>query len=369
MIKESFESLSEYKSPDNKYVVNEYLLLEKGDDDGVLGKILDRGLSFVPRAMRFKKAKKVMRKYLASYTAKAKKLISSFSKSLTRKVSKIESEYKKLKADKLKQLIEDGKREEAVKLAKDQLKELEDYKKEQMTQLSKGIENILGAYTKSIENRIDNPGFILNVELSEKGKGELKAKWVELSTVQDNKIDEYKTNIIKTEGWKKLDDIISELTGFVESRRSTGDADVVFNVHDIVPQGGGEYLIRVHLRVGGGRPEVQEKGVLIGENPEDLEVGESGVRKIKEVGTYQYNARPFKLVVNGKPEDFVRPYMIVKNRVEPYYGDAASLDVREKSKEEKMRGDVTMASRKKETGDSENPKEKSNDLSGEEPIK
>jgi len=359
MVKESFESLSEYKSSNDKYFVNESLVLEAKDDDGVIGNIIDRGLSFVPRAMRFKKAKKVMRKYLEAYTKKAKNLISKFSNSLTKKVNKIASEYEDLKRDKIKPLLEEGKKEEAVKLIKEQLKDLEDYKKDQMQQLGKGIENILSSYTKSIDHRIDNPGFVLNVELSEKGKGELKAKWEELAALQNTKIDEYKTNIIKTEGWKKLDEIISELTGFVEERRSHGDADVIFKVHDIVPKGNDEFLVRVHLRVAGGRPEVEEKGILVGKEPEILEVGEAGAKKVQEVGTYQYNARPYKLIVRASEDEFVRPYMLVKGRPEPYYGDAASLDVREKSKEEKMRGDVTVSAGKKD---------KEEDLSGEKPL-
>lgn len=364
MNKESFESLDKYM-PSNKKIVNEALVEARGDDDGVLGSIIDRGLTFVPRAMRFKKAKKVMKKYLESYTKKAKNLVSKFSKSLSTKVSKISSEYKKLKENKIEPLLEEGKREEAVKLVKEQLKELEDYKKEQMQQLNKGIEGILNSYTKSIEHRIDNPGFVLNVELSEKGKGELKAKWEELVAIQNTKIDEYKTDIIKTAGWRKLDEIISELTGFVEEKRSIGDIDTIFNVHDIVPQGGDDYLVRIHLRLSGGRPEILEKGVVIGPDPDQLELGKSGNRKVKEVGTYQYNARPYKLLIRGDEKEFVLPYIIIKGkksgREEVIYAEApASMDVREKSKEEKLRGDVTATRAKKEKEDA--------DLSGEKEI-
>ncbi|HUW44227.1 MAG TPA: hypothetical protein VMW50_00375 [Dehalococcoidia bacterium] len=352
MNKESFESLHNYQPEENKIFINESLLLEK-DDEGVFGTIIDRGLSFVPRAIRFKKAKKVMKKALAGYTNKAKNLIKKFSQSFKRKVDTIEKEYLDVKENKVVPLVKEGKREEAVKLMKEQLKELEDYKKQQMQVLSKGIEDVLTSYTHSIDKRIDNPGFVLNVELSEKGKGELKAKWQELVAIQNIKIDEAKTELIKSEGWKKLDDMISEITGFIESRRGGGDADVVFKVHDIVPLPGEEYLVRVHLRVAGGRPEVEEKGVLVGEDPESLEYGEKGIKKVQEVGTYQYNARPYKILIKASPEDFVRPYLKVKGKSEPYYGDAASLDVRGKSKEEKMRGDVTIAAGKKEEDEKE----------------
>lgn len=175
MNKESFESLHNYQPEENKIFINESLLLEK-DDEGVFGTIIDRGLSFVPRAIRFKKAKKVMKKALAGYTNKAKNLIKKFSQSFKRKVDTIEKEYLDVKENKVVPLVKEGKREEAVKLMKEQLKELEDYKKQQMQVLSKGIEDVLTSYTHSIDKRIDNPGFVLNVELSEKGKGELKAK-------------------------------------------------------------------------------------------------------------------------------------------------------------------------------------------------
>lgn len=356
MVKESFESLNEYKSSNDKYFVNESLLLE-ADDDGVLGKIVDRGLTFVPRAMRFKKAKKIMKKYLEAYTKKSKNLVSKFTKSLNKKVNNIESEYKKFKNEKLQPLLEEGKKEEALKLAKSQLTELEEYKKEQIQQLNKGIEGILNSYTKSVEHRIDNPGFVLNVELSEKGKGELKAKWAELVAIQNTKIDEYRSAIIKSEGWKTLDSIISELTGLVEERGHGGEIDTIFNVHDIVPQeGDGEYLVRVHLRLAGGRPEVLEKGVLVGDDPEELSINQAGVRKIKEVGTYQYNARPYKLLVKGDPSEYVLPYIVIKLRKsdknEVIYAEApASLDVRRKSKEEKMRGDVTAVTGKQKEDD------------------
>jgi len=90
---ESFESLEQYKP--KKIIVNESLLEAK--DDGILGSIVDKGLSFVPRAMRFKKAKKVMKKFLAGYTKKAKNLISKFASSMKSKVNKIEKEVEQLK--------------------------------------------------------------------------------------------------------------------------------------------------------------------------------------------------------------------------------------------------------------------------------
>ena len=77
MSKDSFERLDEYQSENSNYLVAEQLF-EADDDDGIFGKLIDRGLSFVPRAMRFKKAKKIMRKSLVGFTSKAKNLVKKF---------------------------------------------------------------------------------------------------------------------------------------------------------------------------------------------------------------------------------------------------------------------------------------------------
>jgi hypothetical protein len=354
---ESFESLEQYKP--KKIIVNESLLEAK--DDGMLGTIVDRGLSFVPRAMRFKKAKKVMKKYLAGYTKKAKNLISKFASSMKSKVNKIEKEVEQLKNGKLKDLLENDKKEEAVKLVKEHLSELESWKKEQMNSLNKGIDEILNSYSSSLNNRIDNPGFILNVELSGKGKGELKAKWQELVAIQNTKIDEYKTNLIRSAGWKKLDEIISELSGFVETKRGGHDADFDFEVYDAIPKGEGEFLVRVHLRVSGGRPTVKEKGVLIGGDPDKLELGNSGVKRVKETGEYQYNMRPYKLLVSASKGDYIVPYLIIKDKHEPVYGDAFPLELGGKSREEILRGKASVSTAASKKGSSEN-KELADDL-------
>jgi len=369
MYKESFESLEDYQISESfEPLVNESLILEKGnEDEGALGKIIDRGLTFVPRAMRFKKAKKIMAKYLGAYTKKSKNLISKFAKSFLKKVEIVEKEYNELKEKKIKPLINDGETATAVKLMKEQLKEIENYKKDQMSTLDKSISSVLDAYTSSINHRIDNPGFILNVELSERGKGELKAKWQELIGIQQSKVEESKTELIKSEGWKKLDQMISEMTSFVESRGTGSSADVEMFVQDLVKRSGsGEYEVKVHLRVQHGRVSVKEKGVLIGSDLEDLEL-KAGSRKVKVTGTYQYNAKGFNLIFSGDENDLVRPYMLVNDVPEPFYGDAAlcknardeatTPEEKRAEKERIKKGDDRILTNKKKTG-----------LAGEEPM-
>jgi len=338
MSKESFESLNEYqKTSDSKTFVNESLILEK-DDDGVLGSIIDRGLSFVPRAMRFKKAKKIMRKSLNKFTFRAKNIIKKFVKSFKNKVATIEKEYNKLIKDKIKPLMKEGKNDQAVKLMKENLKEFEAYKKEQMQLLDKGISDVLDAYTNAIHNRIDNPGFILNVELSERGKGELKAKWQELIAIQKIKVEEFKTELVKSPGWKRLDEIISEMTAFVEQREKP-EADIDFHIQDIEREASGNFLVRVHIRARGGRPVLEEKGLIIGTDANKLD-HDRGAHIIKVTGKYQHNMNPYTLSIDSSAEGkYVKPYLILKNQKDPIYGDIGVLKARVKTKEEKRAGE------------------------------
>jgi len=335
MNKDSFERLNEYNNKNNNYLVKESLF-EAEDDSGTLGKILDRGLSFVPRAMRFKKAKKIMKKSLIGFSKKGKNLVNKFAVGFKTKVDIIDKEYKKLIKNKIEPLVKENKIQEAVDIMENQKKELDDYKKEQMQTLDKGIEDVLGAYTTSIENRIQNPGFVLNVELSEKGKGELRAKWQELSALQKIEIDKEKTKLISSPGWRKLEEISAEMAAFIRKRK-IGDADIDISVQDIELREDGNYLVQVHVRISRGRPTLKEKGLIVGKETNELEYG-AGARTIKVTGRYQYNTRPYSLVIAGSPDDYVRPYLIFKDANAPVYGNIAGLDVRSKSKEEKKMG-------------------------------
>jgi len=351
MSKDSFERLDEYQSENSNYLVPEQLF--EADDDGVFGKLIDRGLSFVPRAMRFKKAKKIMGKSLRGFTSKAKNLVKKFSAGFKAKVGVIDKEYTKLMKEKIKPLIEEDKHQEAVQIIEAQKKELEDYKKEQMNILDKGIEDILGSYTTSIENRIQNPGFVLNVELSEKGKGELRAKWQELAAIQKIEVDKEKTKLISSPGWRRLDEIIGEMNAFIKKRKGS-DADIDVFVQDIDPQADGAYLVKTHVRISGGRPTLKEKGLIVGSDSTKMDYG-AGTRTIKVTGSYQYNTRPYDLTIRASATDFVRPYLIFKDIAQPVYGDIASLNVRAKTKAEKREGDDRIVGKPKGGLDTEKP--------------
>ena len=110
-----------------------------------------------------------MKTALKGYVRKSKKLVDKFTKSFQNKVSSIDPEYQKLKKE-VEKLTSEGKDVEAKAAMETQLKELQDFKKEQVATLEKGFADILESYTSAIDRRIENPGEVFNVELSEKGK-------------------------------------------------------------------------------------------------------------------------------------------------------------------------------------------------------
>ncbi len=325
MSEHKFISLNEYTSKKN--LVNETMILEKGDEDGngIFGKIIDRGLSFVPRAMRFKKAKKTMKRSLGKYIKKSKKVINKFAKSFQTKVATIDPEYKKLKKE-VDKFAAEGKDMEAKSAMEVHLKELETYKKEQMDILDKGIQDIFNAYTNAIDQRIDTPGFVFNVELSEKGKGELKAKWQEFGAIAKMKIDEHKTILIKSKGWKRIDEIIAEIKAFVESRRYARELkDADFFVEHIGQSDLG-FAIKILFRISGARFKVVEKGFLIHQDDNELTLEGAAVVK-KFTGTNRYQLGGWKDYISGNtPLDYyIRPYCIVKEIVNPIYGSHITI--------------------------------------------
>jgi len=162
------------------------------------------------------------------------------------------------------------------------------------------------------------------------------SKWQELSALQKIEIDKEKTKLISSPGWRKLEEISAEMAAFIRKRK-IGDADIDISVQDIELREDGNYLVQVHVRISRGRPTLKEKGLIVGKETNELEYG-AGARTIKVTGRYQYNTRPYSLVIAGSPDDYVRPYLIFKDANAPVYGNIAGLDVRSKSKEEKKMG-------------------------------
>lgn len=321
----TFEPLKDYNGEYiEKFDLVTESLFEADDDDAGIGNIIDKGLSFVPRAARFAKAKKVMKKSLNLYIKKAKGIIESFDTISGRKINNIAKEYLSLKNGQVKKLIADDKSEEAAKVLKNFLTELEQYKKEQIAQLEKSIENVHQAYTNAIDKRIDSPGFVLNVELSEKGKGELKAKWQELSATADMKIDEHQTAaLLKNEGFKKLDAIVAEVEAFI-SKNEAIKGDIHFTVTSI-KQNGDKFQIESRPVIVGARYNVKEKGIIISDEPNNMALGEGG-KKYAYSGNRSNTTRPYRIIVTANLEDYVLPYMLVHESEKPIYGELVQID-------------------------------------------
>lgn len=316
---ESFQSLNEYTLENSNKIF-------EADSDSFSGNLIDKGASFVPRLIRFQKAKKTMAKALNGYIKKSTKVINVFSKSLSKKVDVINKQYSKMVEEKIKPLAEDGNTVQAAKMMSQFLKELEHYRDQQIQQLDKSIENIYNAYNAAIEKRIQTPGFVLNVELSEKGKGELSAKWQELSGIAKMKIDEKKEQIMSNEGWRHLDNIISEVSSFVDENSNTfGDLEfkILYTRHvknDL-------YFVKVHLRNSGKRLTPLEKGVIIAEKSEDLELGNSKATKHQQKGTYQQNLNAWDFTISiPNTNGYIMPYLLVKQSKNPIYGESVSIE-------------------------------------------
>lgn len=309
-MKESFESLYEYQQDNKKVLVQENLILEADDKSGPIGTIIDRGLSFVPRAVRFKKAKKTMKIAIHKFDEKSRKVIDASKKSISKRVDKIEQQYKDFMATKVKPLVDAEKYSEAVSLVNTEMAEYEGYKKDMLAQLEKSVDNVLSEYTKAIETRIDKPGFVFNVELSDKGKGELKAKWQELVSVQRLKIDEYKMEIASASGLSRLDEMISKMKGFVaEKKYSYGSSYLELYVDKVTMNPGSKtYNVHVWVRAAASRLKVEAKGLVWGDSP-DLKIGEPGVKAAKE--TKDPKAfRVYWMTLSGVDENtYVAPWM------------------------------------------------------------
>ena len=328
-MRESFEKLNEYELEDSKKLVSEFLLLEKDDKDGILGSIIDKGASFIPRAMRFQKAKKIMGKFLGGWSSKSKKLIDKFSKSINKKVSKIDKSYKEFKKDKIAPLIKEKKYEEAASLLKSQLGDIEKYKKEQFEILDKGIDDILKSYTSSIQKRIDGPGFVLNVELSERGKGELMARWEQLAASQRMKIEEYKLNTLKANGWTTIDNIIAEITSFIEKRKKAEHNKQIsgsIKISNLIEQSPNVYFVNARILVSGGRVQISKKGIIVGKSPKNLTLDGEGVEVFDEKGKYQFTASAIKVAIKGTKDHWIRPYFTTTDLSEPVYGDIVNIE-------------------------------------------
>lgn len=188
------------------------------DDDDVLSTPISRAASFPARALRFKKAKSVMKKYEKKILTKIDKVIARFEKELDKSIPQITTRGKDLQAA-LEAAKRSGDEVEAKAIVNQQKKFNEDVKKnqdERANNLNQTIDNLITTYTTAIHKRIDEPGYVLKVEISDKGKADLKFMWDEIVSTIKQKGYEKLVKVINNKNVKELESLVSRLEVEIE---------------------------------------------------------------------------------------------------------------------------------------------------------
>ncbi len=181
LLKEAFEELDQIVQEEYGIKYSMKLYEASDEDDEKFATPFKRAGSFPARALRYRKAKNVMNKYISKINRKSNKIISRFISEIDKTLPKITKRGDNLKAE-LAQAKKSGDKVAAKSIVNQQSKFLEDVKKDneaRLGQLQNGFDNLINTYTEAIHRRIDEPGYVLRVELSDKGKAELKALWDE----------------------------------------------------------------------------------------------------------------------------------------------------------------------------------------------
>lgn len=193
-------------------------LLEDKDNDGGISTPFQRMFSFPSRAIRYRKAKNVMSKYAKKILSRSQKIIKKFEGELEKSIIEIEKKGNDLQ-DQLLKARNAGKYMEEKAIINQQKKFKADVEKNQsdrINHLNQSIDSLISAYTTGIHKRIDEPGYILKVELSEKGKTDLKFLWEEYISTIKQQIYEKLIQIINNKHVKGMESLIAKLEVEIE---------------------------------------------------------------------------------------------------------------------------------------------------------
>ena len=193
-------------------------LLEADNEDGVLSTPFSRAASFPARAIRYKKAKSVMNKYEKKILSKIDKIIDKFEGEINKSIPQITKRGEDLQRQ-LEVAKKSGGDVEAKSIVNQQKKFNEDVKKSQdsrVNTLNQTIENLITTYTTAIHKRIDEPGYVLKVEISDKGKADLKFIWEEKVAAIKQQAYEKLVRIINNKNIKSLESLVSRLEVEIE---------------------------------------------------------------------------------------------------------------------------------------------------------
>lgn len=188
-------------------------LFEAEEDDSKLSTPLQRLGSFPARAIRYRKAKNVLTKYVKKILNRADKIIDRFETELDKSIPQIEKKGKDLQnqLDRAKKLQDDIEVRSIVNQQRKFKTEVDKNQELRIQNLNQSIENLINTYSTAIHKRIDDPGYVLKVELSDKGKADLKFLWDENIAVARQEIYEKLIRILNNKNIKGLESLISRL--------------------------------------------------------------------------------------------------------------------------------------------------------------
>jgi hypothetical protein len=195
-------------------------LLEKGgsDDDSALTTPLSRMFSFPARAIRYRKAKNIMIRYSKKIISRVEKIIRKFEGELDKSITQITEKGKDLQnqLEKAKKAGDETEVRAVVNQQKKFKSEVEKNQEARVQHLQQSIDNLIQAYTNGIHKRIEQPGYVLKVELSDKGQADLKFLWEEYVSKIKQMTYEKLIKIINNKHVKGLEKMIARLEVEIE---------------------------------------------------------------------------------------------------------------------------------------------------------
>lgn len=207
--------------------------LFEAKDDGKFETPVNRLLSFPARAIRYKKAKSIMSKYSRKILRKSETIIERFQLELNKSIIQIKKRGVELQKqlDNARLKGDDTGEKAAINQQKKFKTDVENNQTARVQHLNQSIDNLITAYTNGINKRIEEPGYVLKVELSDKGKADLKFFWEEHVSLIKQQVYEKLIKIINDKNVKGLETLIAKLEVEIDDaedkrmvvRRSRGD--------------------------------------------------------------------------------------------------------------------------------------------------
>jgi hypothetical protein len=190
----------------------------KDDSDDKYSAPFKRAASFPARAIRYKKAQAVIAKYSNKILRRSEKIVKKFEKELDKSIPQIEKRGKELQVQLERSRKSHNEIEEktVINLQKKFKADVEENQKMRIQNLNQSLDNLIQVYTQAIHKRIDEPGYVLKVELSDKGKANLKFVWEEYVSTIKQKIYEKLIRMINNKNVKSLEGMIAKFEVEIE---------------------------------------------------------------------------------------------------------------------------------------------------------